>query len=918
MAATYEQVIEALRIADSQGNVEDATKLAEMAAALRPQGAGAGRGQLGGPAARPASSMGEYLGISAARGLTGTLARLASGSAMQQGTFAGAFPTQPELEEVTTENVQRRFGIDTTTRPATKTQRYIGAGVEGAFDPLNLMGAGAGVVPKLLSAGAGGLAGMGGEFGGEVGGQVAGVPGQVLGGITFALLSGAGGLKAGQKLFGDTVEKLNIKDLNVADLADVEGVSRAQSLIKQAIEADPTLLAKLQNIEKKIQFVTGEKGALAATGLDNQVIRAKVQKLAESDLTIRSDLEKLYKELQDAVQKKSASLYPQPSAELPSGKAAIAAVETDYNQRLKAIDSQLEKQTTNLTLGNRYIGTSGLIEAPTELGKSIQNLVLAREKAARGALSPEYNSVRDQASKMGAILPAQETQDLLGTAFDLFMKDPWGRQSDLLKLVKQQSDKFKALRARVSGVEPGTTLPVTTAPDLSVGLDITSLDSLKRRVADDIRRVQNPATKDKLIILQQRVDDALGKVESNNGAVMVDFRGGKSTFGDAMQQLDLDYYNKVGVPFKDADAVQKIGSQEYAERIAPTIASSPTALDQFLRVSGDEGMPLAEKAIMSKLYNKAIGKDGFVDPVKLDKLLKTDSNNGGFSDILDRTPNLKGNLDDVLTRTQYLSELKNSIDDTAKAERVRLGQSFLMDYDNRGVEGIVASMTGSSGKGYSNKFNVDLKKLPADDQTNVIFAVRNQLVNNMIESNNPFEYLNKHKDIFVSMFGKSHFDNLAALADVSRLAKSIDIKKLPIRDAALHESSVLENMVGGVRMQQLAGIAVNQISSVFNKGFRILSLIGQKNIDESTKQAITQLLFDKEGLDKVTKASTKIFTRKGKEIDIKDVVKGVDLSNLATAFGQNILKYGYIGGATAASPSEVMEEQTQPYFIYSP
>ena len=501
MAATYEQVIEALRIADSQGNVEDATKLAEMAAAMRPQGAGAGRGQLGGPAARPASGMGEYLGISAARGLTSTPARLAAGSAMQQGTFAGAFPTQPELEEVTTENVQRRFGVDTATRPATKAQRYIGAGVEGAVDPLNLMGAGAGVVPKLLSAGAGGLAGMGGEFGGEIGGQVAGVPGQVLGGITFALLSGAGGLKAGQRLFGDAVEKLNIKDLNISDLADVEGVSRAQALIKQAVEADPTLLAKLQNIEKKIQFVTGEKGALAATGLDNQVIRAKVQKLAESDLTIRSDLERLYKELQEAVQKKAAGLYPQPSAELPSGKSALAAVETDYNQRLKAIESQLERQTTNLTLGNKYISTSGLIEAPTELGKAIQNLVLAREKAARGALSPEYNSVRDQASNMGAILPAQETQDLLGTAFDLFMKDPWGRQSDLLKLVKQQSDKFKGLRAKASGAEPGTTLPATTASDLSVGLDITSLDSLKRRVADDIRRVQNPATKDKLIIL---------------------------------------------------------------------------------------------------------------------------------------------------------------------------------------------------------------------------------------------------------------------------------------------------------------------------------------------------------------------------------------------------------------------------------
>jgi len=323
-------------------------------------------------------------------------------------------------------------------------------------------------------------------------------------------------------------------------------------------------------------------------------------------------------------------------------------------------------------------------------------------------------------------------------------------------------------------------------------------------------------------------------------------------------------------------------------------------------------------SVISICRAKAIGKDGFIDQVKLDKLLKTDSNNGGFSDILDRTPNLKGNLDDALTRTQYLTELKNSIDDTAKAERVRLGQSFLMDYDNRGVEGIVASMTGSSGKGYSNKFNVDLKKLPADDQTNVTFAVRNQLVNNMIESNNPFEYLSKNKDTFVSMFGQSHFANLSALADVSRLAKSIDIQRLPIRDAAVHEASILENMTGGVAPKQLAGIAVNQISSVFNKGFRILSLIGQKNIDNSTKQAITQLLFDKEGLDKITKASTKIFTRKGQEIDIKDVVKGVDLSNLATAFAQNILKYGYIGGATAVSPSEVMEEQTQPYFMYSP
>ncbi len=43
------------------------------------------------------------------------------------------------------------------------------------------------------------------------------------------------------------------------------------------------------------------------------------------------------------------------------------------------------------------------------------------------------------------------------------------------------------------------------------------------------------------------------------------------------------------------------------------IASSPTAMRQFLNVAGDEGVSLAEKSVMSKLYNQALNKDGFID-----------------------------------------------------------------------------------------------------------------------------------------------------------------------------------------------------------------------------------------------------------------------------------------------------------------
>ena len=156
--ATYEQAMEALRRADTEGNVEDAQKLAEIAARLRPQGAGAGRGQLGGPAARPASSMGEYLGVELQRGLTETPAAAVAGVspyAGPQARFAGS--GIPELyqsilekipgadldrEGITTKQIQEGMGVDVTTRPATTTQKYLGATVRGMADPLNLTGLG--------------------------------------------------------------------------------------------------------------------------------------------------------------------------------------------------------------------------------------------------------------------------------------------------------------------------------------------------------------------------------------------------------------------------------------------------------------------------------------------------------------------------------------------------------------------------------------------------------------------------------------------------------------------------------------------------------------------------------------------------------------------------------------------------------
>lgn len=863
-------------------------------------------GTLSAPQPRPASSMGQFLLESAKRAMSADVARLSAGSAAQTGTFAGAFPTQPELEEFTTQNLQRRMGVDVDLRPATTTQRIAGAATEGLLSPLNLIGLPvAGPARAAVLAGSA-AAGVGGEFGGEVGGQVAGVPGQIAGGILFALASGAGTIKGVESL-ASKGRGVDLKDFSVEDLAGLEGSSVAKDLVEKALAGDPNLNARLQDIKKKIDFVGGKGDVLATGGLDNRQFLQVLTKLAKDDDKIGAELKTIYADLQAAVRSKATELFPQPSTTLPSTSKAIAAADTDFNKRLSAISAQQAKLTQSLDLG----------AAPVELGKTIQNLTLAREMAARNALSPDYNSVKKQASAMGAILPAAQTQSLLDTAKDLFMQDPWGRQSSLLKMVEKQSNEFERLRTRTAPVSTGQTLPSITG-DLSVGLDITSLDSLKRRVAEDIRTIRSDSTRDKLVLLQQRVDDALNQVQSSSGDVSVNFRGEPTTFGKAMEQLDLDYYNKVGIPFKDADAVQKIGAQEYSERIAPQLAGSPTAMSQFLRIAGDEGVPLAEKAVMSKLYTQSLGKDGYIDPAKLDGLLTKTSNNGGYSDILTQLPGLQDRLTDTAQRADFLSSQRVSIDDAAKAERVRIGDSFLADYDRGGVEAISSRMLGANGIGYQAKFMNDLKKLSPDDQTNATLAVRNSMVNKMLDKEDPFAFLAKNKLAYTKMFGRTHIDNLEAMADVQKLATKINVDRLPLNEVALKQMSALQRMLGGIDPKRITGVLVNQIASVFNKGFRIAAMVGQQNIDEATREAQRKLFMDPNGLDSTIKATTRLINKKGEEVDLKAFVTPKDFLDVANSLGMSVLRSGYLGGSVAASESEVMSEEPESFYEFVP
>lgn len=912
MAATYEQVMEALQKADAAGEVEDARQLAQMAASMLQEkgGAGGGRGVQGGPSAAQLerNSMTNYLKESAARGLTATPARLAAGSAMQTGTFAGAFPTQPELDEVTTENLQRRMGVDVDLRPATPAQKYLGAFVEGASDPSSLFGP-----AKALQAVTGGFAGLMGELGGEVGKEVGGTKGQIIGGVTAALLTGLGTAKTGQMLVNKAVDTKKLLDGVDPDvLAKIEGTSKAQDLIQKAFDANPELKGRLEDVRKRMQFVTGSTGPLAVGGLDNLALETKLKTMAEGDVKLAGELRSLYTDLQAAVRKKANELYAAPTTELPSAVKRTEQIQITAQQKQTAIEKQLKNITADIDLfGSRD---------PVAEGKAIQNLVKAKEAGVRAELSPQYDDVKKQASAQGALLPANETQTLLNTAEEIFKDDPWAKQAGLLTLVRKQAVKFNELRNQVlpKGEAGGLS---TGGENMLVGMDITSLDSLKRRVSDDLygkNKVTDPNRRDKLKLFQQYVDGALEKVQSSSGNVEVNFRGERVSFADAMANLDRDYYTKVGIPFRDAQALAKINSQEYAERVGTQIASEPTSMDQFLRVAGEDGIPVAERAIMARIYNKALGSDGYIDAAKLDNLMSKDSQNGGFRDLLERVPNLRQRLQDTSARTVNLMAEKKAIDDAATEARVAVGSGFLRDYEEGGVDRIVSKMTGATGKGYLAKLKNDLGKLPTDERTDATMAVRSGLVNTMLDSGDPMNYLRNNKTAFDAIFGKKHADNLLALADVGTLAQRLDVDKLNIKGSAVKEASILEKALPGVDPKRLTGIAVNQIASVFNKGFRVLSLVGQSRIDEATRKAHYQLFMDNNGVEDILKATTKFKDAKGVTQDLAGVLNPSDVKKLVNSIVLNAGRSGYIGGSAAASESTELPIVEEEPYVYIP
>lgn len=757
---------------------------------------------------------------------------------------------------------------DNLKAPSTAAE-IVGGGTRMLSDPLGYVGGGAVKAGKTIVETATpivgralGLFGLGtvAETGGITGqaiekritGEDTGV-GRTVGSITAAI-KGAPLTTAGAESF-KTVGNAGkqIYDKYKAVKTDPDGTSKAYATgaAKRLLE----IIAKEQP-GQKLDLVVDEFNRigniinkqdlpLMVAMSDNPAVRQQVERLAKENPTFRERVKTELDNVATSIDSRADLLFGQRYQ--PVKGIESIGVSTAIKRR-EAIDNQIEN------LSSRFIPD----ESKANIGVAIENLVDARQKAARAEVSPLYQSVLEDAKKAGAKLPEEGVRDIYNFVKLNNMQDIFGVGTPLDRAIKANfAPKDKEF------------FPV----------NFETVDSLKR----EINRLQ---TKPMSADSARRLNDLEDVVNNARQSIPGDFN-------QRLMDTDKLYYEKVGVPFS-AQGIKEIDAKKYAEQVAPVIIKNGSALKQFIGAVGEEGNTIARNAVYADAFNKVI-KNDTLDPKALQRYIQQKD------DVLRQLPQVKAELQAAVIDDSVLKLARANIDDAVKQAEKRIADNFVLSVkDANGVSVPNYSEITTrlfSDPNFYGKITRDLKDLDATTSTAVRNAIRAEIVQrarDFPDGGISFLTSPKNAKVINQMFGPGYRD---AVKDLVRLSDNVNKANVDNLGATITrtELDALAKIVPGLDIPFVTSTLRDRIASVPQKAVRLLTRVQTANLKSDTDAAITELLLDPQGLKKLQNAA--------KTFDFK-VENPASLKRLKDSISSTVPRYVY-GGAKEA----IMEQQ---------
>lgn len=869
MAYTYEDVITALRNADAAGDTEAATRLAGIADKLRQERGGPTVSRSSNPAQYvPLSSdqgFGDYLIDRAKQGvyenIVAPLSRAPAGVSLI--SDEGAVTSTPQQIEKVKQNFYRNTGTQNLA-PADWIQRYAGAGVGALTDPLNYL-TGGGVVRNLFG---GFFGGVGGEIGGDIGKEVGGETGQLAGSVLGGAATGAAGAYAGSgplatlvRRAGPPVRRL-LRPSTVTAEIDREAEGKVRELFDAAIKADPTVATKLN--EAVLQYRTLNPNAELpplSVLIQNPIIDGKLKQLANDNGAFNIVYNKQMEDVRNRLSEQQKKLFGDPMAaneRLSMAQPSFEGMRPDEKavaRRKKAIDAEIAR-----------LGKASNLD-PEEVSKRAVELSEKKENLARAAAKPKYDTAISGANQRGTVFSGNDVADLYNfvvraQARDIFFRLPQPAGRTLSVWEPEEV---------VDAVTGKTTLRFKKASP-------EDIDSLKQAINLGFRSFKDSKDRQFLVQLRQKLDEVTDRVDPQ--------------FKSDLQAADDFYRSEVGIPY-NTTTLNKMDRVQYDEQVAPVITKNPQALREFLGSTGDQGLRIAEDALVTELMKKA-SSNGVIDTTKARNWLEKNKR------LVEMVPDFEAKYFGEQGTVPKMVELENAkkrLDAQLRAGR----KQKIIEAEGKSVPQLLNELRANPGK--VDRF---LNTYGKDKDT--IDALRSFALDDILSSKDPLSVLRSKENapLYARLFGNTYMPRVEALADLSKKVQNnpanVDVKV----DRATKDAV---KKLTGIPAPQLYSTLRDRVASVHQKVFAILSKSLTAKAQEAGDEKIAQALLDP-NIVAILLRQAENTVRTG-NVDGSQFIR--DLAdagvNLSTEVGKGTVRGGVKGLISAEEEPKVQRQQ---------
>lgn len=650
--------------------------------------------------------------------------------------------------------------------------------------------------------------------------------GQVLGGAKGQALFGSAG-RVGRSAKAITPKALEMGKRVIDKIRGVvpeneimkEVDGRISNVFAAAVAADPNfekVLTEAAKAQQGAQVKTPGAPAiqLPVTALlaDNPVIVKALQEIASTNPEFAAKYGAQFQQAKDALQANKNTLFGNPvDASLGSVSPAEAAKTAQAAQ--KAVERRV--RTLDEQIGDAYQKQE---VDPQAFGQRIEKLLAQKEEAARNSTKPLYAEAFKVAQQNNVELPNTAVADI----YDFVVGS---RASDVFRTFKPIYDKV-ATRFRPSATEAS---PIVTEAGVSVRpaskqfspATVEDLDSLKREINRQLRRAGDQSEIRQLMDLKDRVNQHIDELDPD--------------FVAAYRNADRAYLERVGLPF-NAATLKNVDRKKFVEQIAPAIIGNKSNVDDFLRVTGEDGLRVVKDAYYDS-FSRAALKDGVIDPKAAEKWLA--KNGSGMRAVPGLDQELRAATNDV----SMLIDRREALN---KQFREVTGNRIVTEKGFGTPQELVNRLYSS--QDYTNKF---MRQYGNDKDA--VRAVRSYMLDDILNSADPIAALNDRTkaSIFNRVFGPTYAKKVADMATTAARLKS-DPSKIQFKLETVPKTKIEE--ITGVKPESIFSRFTNPVAGNLYAINSVISKLWAKRTGEKTAERMMEILLNPQDAAKIMRA----------------------------------------------------------------